>query len=144
MKPKEGKRYNHRRMQAITPGLESRNVRNIDALATFDSIFSGTLAEIQKDVAAGLTSEQIVKKYAALAAARTASIALTSENEATALAASKDILDRSQGKAVERKIVKHAMNEAEEREIDALLESKLKEVNPGLVEDGDNGDEDAD
>jgi hypothetical protein len=105
-------------------------VRGLDELATYEELTTGLLGTLKQDLRQGLTSEQILKKYAALAAARVVSVASTEVDSAKAMAAAKDILDRSQGKAVERHINVHAMSELKDEELDALLLSKLKEVGP--------------
>lgn len=103
-------------------------IRTLEDLALIDQLTEGVLAPLKRDLASGMTSEQIMKKYAALAAARTVSVAANSADEGKALMASKEIMDRALGKAKETKHVTHAMESASDKELDAVLLSKLKEI----------------
>jgi hypothetical protein len=121
----------HVRKQAV----ETQRVRTLDELEVHDSLFTGVLAGLKEDIAKGMDAMAIAKKYASLAAARTVSIALTDENSGLALAAAKDIQDRVNGKATEKKELIHSMANASEKEIDAVIASKL-----ALLEDGEDKD----
>lgn len=104
---------------------EARMVRNLDALAAFEEFQDEVLPMLRQDLAKGLTAEDIYKKYQALAAARNISIALADPDSGKALAAIKDILDRSGGKPTERKELTHKMANVSDAELDSLLLSKL-------------------
>lgn len=106
----------------------------VDSLAEFQEFRDNVLPILRKDIAAGMTAEQLLAKYQSLATARTISIAATSENEGAALAAAKDVQDRAGGKAKERKEILHRLGELPEEEIDALLTSRFKET---VLEDED-------
>jgi len=105
-----------------------RMVRGLDQLAEYEDLTTGLLGTLKRDLRAGLTSDQIMKKYAALGAARVVSVAATESDSGKALAASKEILDRAMGRSVERKQVHHYMEQAKDEELDALLLSKLRDV----------------
>lgn len=115
--------------------MNNRMARNIDDLALHDELMGGLLGSLKSDVARGMTTDQILKKYSTLAAARTVQTALTHEDAGLALAASKDIIDRTQGKAKETKEIKHALANSSEEEVDALLLSKLNELEVASDED---------
>lgn len=121
-----------------TKELEESRARNIDDLVMYDDLMQGILSSVKKDLAAGLTGVEIMNKYAAIAAARTVSIAATEADSGKALQASKDIMDRAYGKAKETKDVTHRLDKVEEKQIDALLISELE----SLELDGDDGEND--
>lgn len=103
---------------------ENRMVRTIDDLAAFDKFKEEILPALQKAVAKGVKAKDIMEQYSSHAAARTVTIALTEKDPGKALNAAKDILDRAQGKAVERKEVKHKLQELTDEQLDALLMSE--------------------
>lgn len=107
---------------------EARQVRAIDDLAEFEEFRDTLLPALRADLSKGLSDEEILTKYKALAAARTISEMVLPGG--AGLAAAKDILDRTRGKAVERKEVKHQLERLEEKDVDALLMSKLQQLNP--------------
>lgn len=86
------------------------------------------LPEIQKLVATGASADSIYKKFSALAAARTITIALSDPDTGKAMSAIKEVMDRAQGKAVERKKLEHTLNDISDKELDALLKSEEAEL----------------
>lgn len=85
-----------------------------------------------------MTAEDLYKKYAKHAAIRTI-IELRNENPTAALTAAREILDRSQGRATERKEISHRLKNVPEKEVDSLILSSLEElkmVEAGSSEDG--------
>lgn len=72
-------------------------------------------------------AEKIYKMAEAHAAARNVTIALTEEDSGKALSAIKELMDRSKGKATEKQEVTHTYSKLKDEDLDALLESKLKE-----------------
>lgn len=119
--------------------LETDRARNIDDLAIHDELMGGILGSIKADLLTGLPSDQILAKYAALAAARTVTIAATDADSGRALAASKDILDRTMGRAVERKQIQHKLENVDPGQLDALLLSELEAIE---IESNTQGDAD--
>lgn len=97
-------------------------------IADYEEYVQTILPAFRKDVKSGMSAEELQKKYAALAAARMITIALTDENASTASAASKDILDRVSGKATEKKEVTHRFKDMDEKDLDALLESEEEDL----------------
>lgn len=108
--------------------IETERVRNLDELALYDEMTVGVLGALKKDLAAGMSAEEIMAKYANLAAARITSIAATEADSGKALAAAKDILDRVKGKAVERKQIHHKLENVDEKQIDAIIMSELENL----------------
>lgn len=122
--PAKGKKA--RGLRKFENGLEANKMaRNLDALAEFEQFQADVLPALRKDLAAGMSAEALYKKYQSMAAARNITIAATSQNEGTALAAIKDILDRAGGKAKERSEVTHKMQNVPDDQLDALIMSKL-------------------
>jgi hypothetical protein len=107
--------------------LETKTVGAIDTLSDIESVFGSVMPQLLQDLKAGLGAKEIAAKYSALAQARLVTTALRG-SESAALTAARDILDRSLGKATEVKKIEHSMAQASEEEIDALLESKLRDV----------------
>lgn len=117
-----------KRKDTFKSNAEDRAIDMVDALAEFEEFRDNMLPVLKKDLAAGMTAEQLIQKYHAYAAARNITMALTSENEGVSLAAIKDLMDRAGGKAKEKKEITHRLGELPEEEIDAILETKLKET----------------
>lgn len=125
---------------AYAEEVESLNVdraRSLDELAVQDELFSGVLEAVRTDIRKGLKTEDLLAKYAQLAAARVVTIAATDADSGKALSAAKDILDRVHGKAKETRDVTHRLDKVKEEQIDALLLSELDvlEVEGRNVED---------
>lgn len=115
-------------------GAELERASSIDDLALYDNLFAGALRGLKEDIAKGMDAISLAKKYAALAQARIVTTALTDEDSGKALAASQDIINRAHGKAVEKKEIKHAMADASDAELDAIIESKMREVGPSSTD----------
>jgi ethanolamine utilization protein EutQ (cupin superfamily) len=106
---------------------EDETNQALDDLAEFQQYRATVLESIRKDLAAGMSTEQLLKKYESQAMARVISVALTEADSSKALAAAKDIIDRSKGKAAENKTVKHKFDDVEDAQLDALIAAKLLE-----------------
>lgn len=105
-----------------------KTVDGMDLISDFEEFCAYLSPSIRKDLVKGMTEKQILEKYRPVAAARLASIAGTSTKDGIALAAAKDLLDRTAGKAVERKDITHRMSGLPERELDSLIMSELEDV----------------
>lgn len=123
-------------MEETNDMVETR-ARNIDDLALHDEMMMGILGSVKQDLALGLTSEEIMKKYSGIAAARIVSIAATEADSGKALAAAKDLMDRVHGKARETKDVTHRLDKVNEREIDAILLTELEALEVSSEESED-------
>jgi hypothetical protein len=75
----------------------------------------------------GMSPDEMRKKYKAIIQARLIQTAITSDDGA-ALSAAKDILDRSDGKATEKKEVTHRYADMKEEELDAILMSEEEDL----------------
>jgi hypothetical protein len=98
--------------------------RNLDTLSEFDEFNVEIAPALRGAIKAGKSPEEIYNLVLAHASARMVSIALTEKSPAIAMAALKDILDRTKGKATENKAVKVTM----ENTSDEALDSKLKQL----------------
>lgn len=103
---------------------ESRQATLHEDIKELEEFRNTLLPALRRDLKAGLSAAEITKKYAAMAEARLVMIALMETNAATAISAAKDILDRSQGKATEKREVTHRFSEMTDKELDAVLVSE--------------------
>lgn len=108
-------------------GAETAMLAALDDLAEFEDYKRTVLKSIKDDIKAGLTAPQIYKKYEAMVAARTVSIALTEKSPKDVTPLLKDISDRAGGRAVERQIVVNPHANMTDEEVRALLQSRLAE-----------------
>lgn len=103
---------------------EFKMAKTIDQLSQFEEFQNEILPFLKKALKEGATAEDIYARAQALAAARTVSIAATEQDSTKAMAAIRDILDRTQGKAKERTEVEHKYSKLKDEELDALLLSE--------------------
>lgn len=99
----------------------------IDNLTAFEDFTNSILPALRKDIKAGLTPEELRKKYAAIVQARTITTAITSD-DGRAMTAAKDILDRSEGRPTEKKEITHRYAEMKDEELDAILQSEEEDL----------------
>lgn len=102
--------------------------RVLDKLAEFEEFTHAILPKLRAMLKDGASADEILSFSQAAAAARVVTIAATEIDSSKALAASKDILDRTQGKATEKQEVTHRLEKLDDAQLDALLLSKLKEA----------------
>jgi len=115
---------------------QDRAAEALDQLALFEKFQREVLEKFQSMVLEGKTEKEIYAVCAPMAAARTATIALTDPDSNKALAAAKDVLDRHGGKATERKVVQHQYENLSDTELDALLLSQAAEADEEEEEEG--------
>lgn len=109
-------------------GSEHRMISALDKLKAYERFQELLLPTVIKDLEAGLTVDEILKKNAHLAAARLVSTAIAGEDAGKATAAAKEVLDRVQGKATERKEVTHKLDKLPDDQLDALLLTELEDM----------------
>lgn len=112
-----------------------------DNLIAYDRFKQDIAPELRKLLAKNASSSEIIKKFSNYATARLMTIALAEKDPKTAFAAIKDVLDRAEGKAVERKRLEHSMSNIEDRDLDALLKSEMAELENMGDEEPEVGDE---
>ena len=111
--------------------------RVLDKLSAFEEFEATIFPKLRKMLKGGASAQEVAEFAAAEAAARTVTIALTSTDEGKALAASKDIIDRAQGKAKESVETTHKFDQLNEQELDALVKSSLLEAERNNKSDGE-------
>lgn len=121
MKPKQNRHYTGRPEQNGAAEL-------VDELARFEKFKQDVLPELRDDIRAGLTASEIMKKYSALAAARTITTVALEVDSGKALAAAKDILDRAEGKPKERVEHTHRYDQLTDDELDAQVLARAQEM----------------
>jgi hypothetical protein len=102
--------------------------RLLDKLAAYEEFRANISPKLQRMLIEGASADEIIEETAGYAAARIATIAITETDSAKALAASKDLVDRARGKAVERKELSHKFDQLGDEALDALVISKLREA----------------
>lgn len=85
------------------------------------------ITPVREDIRNGLTSEQILEKYSSYAAAALVTAAAT-RADSSGITAAKEVLDRVHGKAIQKTEATHKFEKLKDDEIDALLASRLKEL----------------
>lgn len=117
-----------RRPKRSSNSTLNRQVATLDELSAFEEFRHELLPALQKDLRSGLTEKQIIEKYKAIAAARLVTHMASQADLGISLTATRDLLDRTLGKATERKDVTHRLSNLPEKEIDALLLTELEEL----------------
>jgi hypothetical protein len=108
--------------------VEKRMVNALDDLADYEEFKESLLPELREALKRGMKAEDITARFAALAAARLATIVAKEPDSTKAMAAAKDILDRSVGKAKERQEVTHKYSKLKDEELDSLLMSSIADT----------------
>lgn len=119
---------NRSRYESAASSMERGLTESIDDLAAFEVFKKELLKEVREDLLAGKSADEIVRKNAALAAARLVTIAATDADAKNAIAAAKDIIDRSQGKATEKKEITHKYQHLSDEELNSLILSEAQDV----------------
>lgn len=100
-------------------------IRSLDELAFMERLREEVAPQLQRDLANGLSPEQILEKYQSYVAARMVSTALFDGDSSRSTAASVNILDRIGGKPKEKKEIEHRLGKLPAQDLDALIASKL-------------------
>ena len=109
-------------------GNQRRLADNLDKLAEFESFKLDILPSLQSDIKDGKTAAEMYAAHQARVAAKTITIALTSKDEKTALAASKEVLDRGVGKAADKVEITQRYEQLSDEELEALYRSQEQEL----------------
>jgi len=102
--------------------------RSLDELAAYEEIIAGLPKDLKQALINGDSAEMLYKKYSNIAAVRVLQILFTEKDSGKALSAAKELLDRTHGKAVERKHIKHELEGLDDDALDALILSEAKEA----------------
>lgn len=103
-------------------------IEALDQLAMFQDFQLDMLPKLQALVKKGAKTDEILEMGRALAVARLVTIAATEADSGKALAAVRELLDRKEGRVVERKEVKHSMSQLKDADLDALVLTALQEA----------------
>lgn len=107
---------------------DNKMAKTIAEIAAFEEFKGTILPDLQRDLKKGLSPAQIREKYMALLQARIISDALRTEDPTKALAVAKDLLDRVEGRATEKKEVTHKFKDMKDEELDAIIKSEIEEL----------------
>lgn len=118
-----------KRKTVIGPNNREANklVKGVDQLAAYEELVEGLPKELRNALVRGDSPEQLYKKYSNVAAIRVLQILYTETDSGKALAAAKELLDRTYGKATEKKVIRHQLEDLSDKEIDAMILSELGE-----------------
>lgn len=101
--------------------------RALDTLAEYAEFQDMFLPAIRKALLGGASSEQILAKFKPIVAARLVQLGVTA-TEGVALGAIRELLDRTEGKAVQKQEHTHRLAKLGEAELDAVLNTKLQKL----------------
>ncbi len=122
------KAFPKRKSQPRTNRSENKTIELIDKIRKFADFEKTILPALQDDVKAGMGPKELRTKYASLVQARIISEALNNPDGGKALVAAADIINRSEGKATEKKEVTHRFDSLSDEELDAVLESETQDL----------------
>lgn len=92
-----------------------------DALKAFDTFRQELLPMLQEDILKGTPPEALRKKYLSYLTARQIQIGLTDPQSANALAAIKDLQDRTEGKPAQTNINVNKYEQLSDEQLDAAV-----------------------
>lgn len=124
-----------RRPSSAKRRAEDGVIKAVDALAEFEEFRNQFLPAIRQDLSLGMGAEEIMQKYKNLAAAKLVMKIFDAQSDMAQIAAAEKILDRVDGKPVQRQELKHRLEQLSDEELEAAVKSKLMEV------EFDGGDE---
>jgi hypothetical protein len=100
----------------------------LDELAEFERFLEEILPTLRRAVKERWDPEKIYRACETEMAARQVQIAMMDKDPARALAAIKDALDRTRGKATEKVEITNKLEKLSDEELDALLQTELRDV----------------
>ncbi len=106
---------------------EDRMIQDLDDLSEFQDFKAEMLPKIRKQLQAGASTKDILNTARAVAVGRLAMIASMEGDSKTALAAIKELLERTDGKVTEKKEIAHHLAAMPTEELDALLITAVTE-----------------
>ena len=114
----------NRKPKRLKRGIEDQ----LEDLELYMEFQSKIIPELRAMLLSGAKDKDILSQYTPQVAARLVTIALTDPDNTKALAAIKDLLDRTNGKATEHKKIDHQFSNLTDKELDALLKSELSDI----------------
>lgn len=118
-----------RKLPPVVNTVENRMVSKVDKLAKFEEFEEKILPALRGQIKKGATAQDLFKMYSAILAAKQITKALIGD-DASAMAAITEILNRAEGKPTESVKVTHRYDSMNEQELDAYIESLSKDVTP--------------
>ncbi len=106
---------------------EDEMLRNLDLLSEYDSYATEVAPILRQAVTQGWSPDKIFKHFQSYLAARAVTIALNDKDSGKALAALKDLMDRSVGKATEKIETTHRLEKLGDADLDKMLASLVSE-----------------
>jgi hypothetical protein len=108
-------------------------VRALDDLAEFEEFEVEILPMLKKMIRSKASTPEILEQARPLLVAKLVSIAMNSDDEGRRASMALSLLDRIDGKPVERKEFHHKLGKLKDEEVDALILTKLREANEDEV-----------
>lgn len=112
----------------------------LDALAEFEQFREQFLPAIRKDLSSGIDADEIMRKYKNLAAAKLVMKIVDAQSDMAQIAAAEKLLDRIDGKPVQKQELKHRLEQLSDEELEAAVKSKMLEVGFEEETEGDKDD----
>lgn len=114
-------------LAAATNAAQNRAARALDTLSEFEEFREMFLPPIRKALLGGASAEAILAQFKPLVAARLVQLGIAG-SESAALGAIKELMDRVDGKAVQKQELTHRLAKLPEEELNAVIESKLERL----------------
>jgi len=96
----------------------------VDDIIAYEKFKEEVLPAIRRDVESGsMTTQELLEKYSTLVAAKQLTVALRDGDVATI----RDILDRTQGRPIQKEELTHKYESLSDEELDALMHARLRE-----------------
>lgn len=128
-----GRRQRQAQLSKAADAMQTGQARALDQLAEYAEFQEMFLPAIRKALMGGASSEKILAQFKPLVAARLVQLGLTG-SETAALGAIRELMDRVDGKAVQKQEHTHKLAKLPEQELDAVIQSKLKKLGQAVVE----------
>jgi hypothetical protein len=113
--------------------MQEGQARALDDLSEFEEFREMFLPAIRQALLEGKSAEQILAKFKPVVAARLVQLGVAG-GESAALGAIKELMDRTDGKAVQKQEHTHKLARLSEQELDAVLENKLKKLAQATID----------
>jgi hypothetical protein len=113
--------------------MQEGQAQALDDLSEFEEFREMFLPAIRQALLEGKSAEQILAKFKPVVAARLVQLGVAG-GESAALGAIKELMDRTDGKAVQKQEHTHKLARLSEQELDAVLENKLKKLAQATID----------
>lgn len=137
-----GKQRRSNVLAAAANAAQNKQARALDDLSEYEEFREMFLPAIRKALLGGASAEAILAKFKPVVAARLVQLGVAG-SESAALGAIKELMDRVDGKAVQKQEHIHRLAKLPEEELNAVIESKLerlKKITIDITPGGKNED----